>query len=71
MTRSTKHPEKRRVSGIDVDKVFQDLGISPIEQSPWPVSPIPNQWLDDKSIVYKVTSSNGTGRVVRFNAELE
>lgn len=63
---------RKKPSNADVRKVFKDLGIDPADprtgdfpmpMSPWPSSAAP--------VVYRTTLSNGTGKVARFDAELE
>ena len=55
-----------------VRKVFQDLGIEPVDARrgavPMPLIPWPNA---GDSAVYRTTLSNGTGKAIRFDAELE
>jgi hypothetical protein len=63
---------RKKTSKGNVRKVFQDLGIEPIDGrrdallvplTPWPNTGSP--------LVYRTTLSNGTGKVMRFDAELE
>lgn len=62
---------RKKSGAFNVKKVFQDLGITPIDQSPWPTPASPSIWPDSNQVIYKTTLSNGTGKAVRFNAELE
>jgi hypothetical protein len=62
---------RKKSSGIDVKKVFHDLGITPIEQTPWPIPASPSVWPENPQVIYKTTLSNGTGKAVYFHAELE
>ncbi len=69
--RRGKRMRKKR-SKVDVRKVFRDFGIEPVDQRqsgfPTPLIAWPNA---GAPVIYRTTLSNGTGKVARFDAELE
>lgn len=72
MTGNRRKRKRKKASKVDVRKVFHDLGIEPIDQRQGgfqtPLVPWPNA---DRPVTYRTTLSNGTGKVARFDAELE
>ena len=63
---------RKKRSKVDVRKVFHDFGLEPMDQRqsgfPMPLIPWPNA---GAPVIYRTTLSNGTGKVTRFDAELE
>jgi hypothetical protein len=63
---------RKKPSKEHVRKVFQDLGIDPVDPRRGTLPVLPFPWSNVASpLVYRTTLSNGTGKGMRFDAELE